>query len=214
MIKKTLLFSFFISSIYASSFTYSISKIDEVLEQKMIKGNTYSRKCPVPSKNLRYLKLTHLGFDGKDKIGELIVHKDIANNTVEIFRKLYDKSYPIYKMKLINEYKGNDWLSIEKNNTSAFNCRKVEGSSKWSNHAYGKAIDINPIQNPYISKNGNISHKESLKYKQRVHKENTYEDKAVLLKNDEIVKIFKSYGWKWGGDWKSIKDYQHFEYKK
>lgn len=86
-------------------------------------------------------------------------------------------------------------------------------SLKWSNHAYGKAIDINPIENPYISKKGHISHKASSKYRKRVHKASRgLSDKAMLLKKDKATKIFEKYGWKWGGDWRYIKDYQHFEY--
>ena len=81
---------------------------------------------------------------------------------------------------------------------------------KWSKHSYGKAIDINPIENPYISRKGYISHKASLTYRKRVHKKSTSADKALLLKNDKATKIFKKYGWIWGGDWSGVKDYQHF----
>jgi poly-gamma-glutamate synthesis protein (capsule biosynthesis protein) len=143
-------------------------------------------------------------------MGELIVHKDVAIEVLDIFESLYALKYPIHKMRLVSEYKGNDWQSIEADNTSAFNCRNATGSKKWSKHSYGKAIDLNPIENPYISRKGRISHKASLKYRKRVHKSTSHADKAVLLKDDKIVKIFKSYGWKWGGDWSSIKDYQHF----
>jgi len=88
--------------------------------------------------------------------------------------------------------------------------RMIQGNKKWSKHSYGKAIDINPIENPYISRSGRISHKESLQYRKRVHTDHTSADKAVLLKNDKATKIFKKYGWKWGGDWNGVKDYQHF----
>ena len=176
--------------------------------------NTTKKSCPVPLKDLKLLTITHLGYDGKDKQGVLLVHKSVASNVEKIFEELYEIKYPIYQMKLVSKYNNNDWESIEANNTSAYNCRKVEGTTRWSNHSYGKAIDINPIENPYISKKGYISHKESLKYAKRVHKEDTLQDKAVLLKDDEAVKIFKKHGWSWGGDWITIKDYQHFEYKK
>ena len=113
-------------------------------------------------------------------------------------------------MKLVSDYKGSDWQSIESDNTSAFNCRKATGFKKWSKHSYGKAIDINPIENPYIARSGRISHKASLIYRKRVHKNSTYADKAVLLKNDKATKIFEKHGWIWGGDWPVVKDYQHF----
>ncbi|APW66915.1 hypothetical protein LPB137_02640 [Poseidonibacter parvus] len=176
--------------------------------------NSSKKNCPVPFKDLKLLSIKHLGYDGKDKIGELLVHKDISSNVEKIFKELYEIKYPIYQMKLVSNYNNDDWKSIEANNTSAYNCRVVAGTKKWSNHSYGKAIDINPIENPYISRKGYISHKESLKYRKRVYKENTLKDRAILLKDDEAVKIFKKYGWSWGGDWITIKDYQHFEYKR
>jgi hypothetical protein len=143
-------------------------------------------------------------------MGEIIVHKVVSNEVTEIFEALYEIDYPIRKMRLVSDYKGSDWQSIEADNTSAFNCRSATGSKKWSKHSYGKAIDINPIENPYISRSGRISHKESLQYRKRVHKNSTYADKAVLLKNDKATKIFKKHSWKWGGDWSGVKDYQHF----
>ena len=178
------------------------------------KQNSTKYNCPVHLKDLKLLSIKYLGYDGSDKLGELLVHKDISSDVVKIFEELYEIKYPINKMNLISKYNGDDWLSIEDNNTSAFNCRFIEGTNKWSNHAYGKAIDINPIENPYVSKKGHIFHKESLKYKIREHKSNTLKDRAILLKEDKAVKIFEKYGWKWGGDWITIKDYQHFEYKK
>ncbi len=146
----------------------------------------------------------------ENRIGEIIVHKEVSVEVTEIFKALYHEGYPIHKMKLVSDYKGNDWQSIEADNTSAFNCRAATGSKKWSKHSYGKAIDINPIENPYISRKGYISHKASLIYQKRVHQKPTYADKAILLKSDQAVQIFKKYDWKWGGDWNGVKDYQHF----
>jgi hypothetical protein len=205
----------FISTLSANVNPFKILSINSDIKKRMIEGNSFKKNCPVPLKDLRYLSIKHLGFDGKDKIGELIVHKSISSDTLKIFDELYKIKYPIYKMKLVSDYKGDDWVSIEANNTSAFNCRPITGKkNKWSKHAYGKAIDINPIENPYISRKGHISHKDSLKYRTRNHKLETLKDKAVLLKEDKAVKIFEKYGWKWGGDWITIKDYQHFEYKR
>ncbi len=176
----------------------------------MIKGNSWRKGCPVGLNDLRYLRIGYLDFNGQSKEGELIVHKDVSVEVTKIFEALYEMDYPIKKMRLVSDYKANDWQSIEADNTSAFNCRNATGSKKWSKHSYGKAIDINPIENPYISRSGRISHKESLQYKKRIHKKSTSADKAVLLKNDKATKIFKKYGWKWGGDWSKVKDYQHF----
>ena len=176
----------------------------------MLKGNSWKKGCPVSLQNLRYLRLQHIDFKGHDVMGELIVHEEVAEEVVSIFKILYAVGYPIHQMKLVSNYKGSDWQSIEADNTSAFNCRKATGSNKWSKHSYGKAIDINPIENPYISRKGRISHKASLKYRKRIHKNESFEDRAVLLKNDKATKTFKKYGWKWGGDWIAVKDYQHF----
>jgi len=207
IILLTLTFS--LTLLYAN-YKSSIAKITPDIKQRMIKGNSWREGCPVSLKNLRYLHMTYKDFRGTDMTGELIVNKDVSTEVTQIFKLLYEADYPIHKMRLVSHYNGNDWQSIEADNTSAFNCRNATGSKKWSKHSYGKAIDINPIENPYISRKGYISHKESLVYKKRIHKNDTYTDKAILLKNDDAVKIFKKHGWKWGGDWSAVKDYQHF----
>ncbi len=181
----------------------------------MITGNSHKKGCPVELKDLRYLNLNYIDFEDNTKVGELIVHKDVSIEMVDIFKNLYEIKYPIYKMELVSNYGGNDFSSIEANNTSAYNCRNIEGTKKWSRHAYGKAIDINPIQNPYVSKLGHISHEKSLKYINRVHKDlNNPNDKAIILKNDNVTKMFKKYNWNWGGNWHNINDYQHFDKRK
>jgi len=188
----------------------SISPITSDIKQRMLKGNSWHQGCPVPLKNLRYLKVAYKDFGGHSRVGEIIVHQGVASEVTKIFGELYAIGYPIRKMKLVSDYKGSDWQSIEADNTSAFNCRKATGSKHWSKHSYGKAIDLNSIENPYISRSGHISHKASQQYRKRSHVKHTSADKAVLLKNDKAVKIFKKYGWKWGGDWSGVKDYQHF----
>lgn len=176
----------------------------------MIEGNSWRNSCPVSLEDLRYLRVKHIDFRGKEMMGEIVVHKGVAVEVTEIFKNLYETAYPIKKMKLVSSYKGNDWQSIEADNTSAFNCRNATGSKQWSKHSYGKAIDINPIENPYVSRQGHISHKASLTYRKRAHTNATFKDKAILLKNDQTVQLFKKYDWEWGGDWHGVKDYQHF----
>jgi len=207
---KIFFFVLFTVSIFSAQYNLNISLISPTIKQRMIKGKSYKKDCPVPLKDLRYLRIRHLNFKGKTVMGEMIVHKSVAHEVIHVFDELYDIGYPVQKMMLVSDYEGNDWQSIESGNTSAFNCRNATGSKKWSKHSYGKAIDINPIENPYIARSGRISHKVSLKYRKRVHKKDTYADIAVLLKRDKAVKIFKKYGWKWGGDWSGVKDYQHF----
>jgi hypothetical protein len=160
--------TFLVTSVFGE-YKADLSAITPDIQARMIKGNSWRKGCPIPLKDLHYLHMIYKDFSGTDKTGELIVHKDVAIEVTEIFKSLYKIDYPIRKMKLVSHYKGNDWQSIEADNTSAFNCRNATGSKKWSKHSYGKAIDINPIENPYISRKGYISHKASSVYKKRVH---------------------------------------------
>jgi hypothetical protein len=202
--------TFLLATSVFANYSATVSPISPEIKKRMIKGKSWRKGCPVSLQNLRYLQVIHKNFSGQDQRGEIIVHKDVTSEVKQIFKELYAIGYPIRKMKLISDYKGSDWQSIEADNTSAFNCRKATGSKNWSKHSYGKAIDINSIENPYVSRSGHISHKASYAYKKRQHKNNSAADKAVLLKNDKAVRIFKKYGWKWGGDWSRVKDYQHF----
>jgi len=213
--KKIIVVALVLSSlILAGEYRYNISKIQPEILERMIKGNSYRDNCPIKEIDLRYIELSYIDFNGKSQIGELIVHYKVAYSVVKIFRELYNIGYPIRKMSLVSDFDGSDFASIEADNTSAFNCRNIAGTNRWSNHAYGKAIDINPLENPYISRSGKISHKKSLKYRKRNHTNNTTANRAMIASNDKARKIFSKYGWSWGGYWKSIKDYQHFEYKK
>lgn len=205
---KTLLFVVFISF-----FTYlnasNIRLIDENYAKQM-EGIAYQKECPVSLDDLRIVNVKYLGFDDKEHFGDIVVHKDISLEVSQIFEELLAINYPIRKIFPIEKYNGDDFESIEDDNTSAFNCRKAEGSNKYSKHSYGKAIDINPLENPYVYKDGTTSHKDSIKYLTRVENNDSIENKAVLTSSSKAVQIFKKYGWKWGGDWKNIKDYQHF----
>ena len=203
-------------NLYANNYQAKIYPITQEIKHRMIKGNSWKQGCPVPLKDLRYLQIKHWDFKEQTKTGELIVHKDAAQSMVNIFEELYAIKYPVRQMKLVSQFKGNDWQSIEADNTSALNCRSITGNKKkWSNHAYGKAIDINPIENPYISRKGYISHKASAPFRKRNHpRSKGSSDKAMITHGDKALQIFKKYGWTWGGDWHEVKDYQHFEYLK
>ena len=199
-----------LSTIVSAKFICQITPISKTIERRVTKGGSWHKGCPVDLKDLRYLKLNYYNFNGNEKIGELIVNKIVAQKFCKIFKQLYKIKYPIKEMRLVSDFKADDDASMRADNTSAFNCRLMTGSkTKWSNHSYGLAIDLNPFENPYISKNGKVSPKEASKFIKRVHFNN-----AVLLKDDVAVKVFKKEGFIWGGDWHSIKDYQHFEYKK
>ena len=106
--------------------------------------------CPVPWSDLRYLRLSHVGFDGRHHLGELVVAARHARDVAGVFARLYDARWPIRQMRLASDFDGDDARSMAADNTSAYNCRRVAGSATWSNHAFGAAIDINPVENPYL----------------------------------------------------------------
>lgn len=167
-------------------------------------GVSWRKGCPVGLRGLRLLTLTNWGFDGQVRIGRLVVHRDVASDLVQVFRDLYAARFPIRRMWLIDAYGGSDFRSIEADNTSAFNCRFVDGTTRWSNHAYGTAIDVNPIENPYVS-GGRTSHAASRPY---VHRERRRP--GMAYEGGALVRAFDRIGWGWGGRWTSVKDYQHF----
>ncbi len=155
--------------------------------------------------DLKYLKIKYYDFDGKEHDdGEMIVHKDVAKEVIEIFYKFYENKYPIAKMKLVEEYDANDELSMRDNNTSAFNYRLVENSVRLSWHCFGLAIDINPLYNPYIT--GNELYPSTAG--DYVDRERDFPGK--IDENDLAYQLFTEYGWKWGGNFYGEKDYQHF----
>jgi hypothetical protein len=160
--------------------------------------------CPVPLDDLRLLTLTHWGFDGEVHRGELVVHAEEASAVTEAFRALFRARFPIKRMRLVDVYGGDDDRSMAANNTSAFNCRTVEGSSSWSEHAYGRALDINPIQNPFVQ-DGRVSPPAGARYLDRSHRA-----KGLIRADDAVVRAFAAIGWGWGGYWTLSKDYQHF----
>jgi len=153
--------------------------------------------------NLRLVDVYYYGFDDKLHKGQLVVHKAVVLDVIEIFELIRESSFPISKVVPISNYGWSDEKSMQDNNTSAFNYRFISGTRVISNHASGLAIDINPMMNPYI-KNG-ISLPEKSVY-------DTIKA-GTISSGSQLVKEFKQRGWQWGGDWKSLKDYQHFEKK-
>jgi D-alanyl-D-alanine carboxypeptidase len=135
----------------------------------------------------------------------LIVHEDAARDVVTVFRRLFKARFPVRRMRLIDVYRGSDFASIEADNTSAFNCRNATGSGRWSEHAYGRAIDINPIENPYVE-GRRVYHRASRPYVNRSRKR-----PGMAVERGVLVRAFDAVGWGWGGRWSgSVRDYQHF----
>lgn len=174
-----------------------------------MENKSFSEGCTTKITSLRYIRVLHYGFDGEIYVGELIVNQKIEKDIIEIFKELFDAKYPIEKMLLIDEFDADDNLSMEANNTSSFNFRMVDGTTSLSKHAYGLAIDINPMYNPYVrtvNKQEVVVPVNGTEYADR-----SLECEYYIKKDDVVYKIFNEHGFTWGGDWTSSKDYQHFQ---
>lgn len=158
----------------------------------------------MPVEQLRAVDATHLGVDGRAHTGQVIVHADLATTMVSILRDLYAARFPIARMQPIDAFGGDDNRSMSANNTSAFNCRPVTGGTGWSEHSYGRAIDVNPLVNPYV-RGSTVLPPEGARYADR-----SRSDPGLIHGGDAAVQAFAARGWSWGGYWSSVKDYQHF----
>lgn len=179
-----------------------------------MQGKSMKDGASVKYEDLSYLTVPYYDFNYDISTGHMVVDANLAEEVLDIFAELFDVKYPIERMELIDKYDADDFTSIEYNNTSAFNYRPVStGTGKLSNHAFGRAVDINPQQNPYVYSSGKGAHENAREFWERdVAKWTRDIDRAAFIGNDtEIYRIFKKYGWTWGGDWSSAKDYQHFE---
>ena len=177
---------------------------------KRIYGKSFKHNCSINRDELRYLHLLHYTIDGSIKLGEMICHKDVAKDLINIFRQLYEAKYPIERMQLIDDYNADDITSMNHNNTTCFNYRAVAGSKKLSNHSMGKAVDINPLYNPYVKRRADGSYKISPETG-RKYADRSRNFKYKIDKDDLAYRLFTKYGFRWGGNYRSLKDYQHFE---
>ena len=189
------------------AFAAEVTVITPALEQRMLWSHRAG--CPVPLDELRHLSLSYVGFDGDARTGEIVVHEDVADDVVSVFRRLYVARWPVARMALVDAYRGDDDLSMAANNTSAYNCRRVAGSTFWSEHAFGKAIDINPVQNPYVQ-SGSVDPPEGRRYADVDRSSGAAAEPGVVREGDVVVRAFAEVGWEWGGNWTTSKDYQHF----
>jgi hypothetical protein len=188
----------------ATAFRGTVSSLSPALRARMT-GVSWHKGCPVPLSQLRLLTLSYRGFDGRSHTGRLVVNRSAAVQVVSVFRRLYAAGFPVRRMRLVDAYGGSDFRSIEADNTSAFNCRAATGSSRWSNHAYGLAIDVNPIENPYVTASGSVAHRASRPYVDRSRIR-----PGMAYPGGTLVNAFRSIGWGWGGYWSGTRDYQHF----
>lgn len=185
---------------------------DEVFDRMWLKS--WKADCPLERSDLRYLRMLHCNADGVPQRGEMVVNAAIADKVLSIFRSLYESGYRIGRMVLIDDYDADDEKSMEANNTSAFNFRYMTGSrSKISKHGLGLAVDINSLYNPYVKrKSDGTWHIEPAAGVSYAHDRDSRTDIPYKIDHDDLAfRLFTEAGFKWGGDWKSLKDYQHFE---
>ena len=162
--------------------------------------------CPVAPSRLRRIRLGYWGFDGRAHTGSLVANEDAVSDLVHVFAQLYTARFPIRRLRPIDVYGGKDERSLEADNTAAFNCRYVigPGPRRWSVHAYGEAIDVNPVENPYLE-NGRVHPRAGRAYlvRGRVRP-------GMAVRGGLLVRAFAAVGWQWGGRWTASPDYQHF----
>ena len=167
-------------------------------------GSSWRPGCPVPLRNLRVVRVTYLGFNDEAQRGRLVVHRRWADEILDVFHDLYERGFTIRRVRLVDRYDADDRASMRQDNTSAFNCRYVAGTTTWSQHAYGRAIDINPVENPYVS-GSRVSPRRGRRFLDRSNVR-----PGMVVEPDVVWRAFHRIGWGWGGSWSSVKDYQHF----
>jgi len=185
----------------ADGFRSTVSEIGTATASRM--GSSWRPGCPVPLSDLRYLTVNYRGFDGATRTGELVVAEGVAADVTDIFRRLYDAGFPIAALRLVDDFGGSDDDSMAADNSSAFNCRPVTGGGGFSEHSYGTAIDLNPVENPYLS-GSLVLPPAGRGFADR------HSAPGVIQPGDAVVEAFASHGWTWGGSWSGPIDYQHF----
>lgn len=186
------------------AFVFEAQPLAQAVRQRMT-GPVWRPGCPVSLEDLRTIRLTFWGFDGVERNGTLVVHADAVPTLRGVFAELHAARWPIRQMRPIEDYGGDDNASMDADNTSAFNCRPSAGStSTWSQHAYGRAIDINPRENPYVSSKG-VEPSAGEAFVDR-----TKARPGLITAGSIVDTSFDRRGWGWGGRWSGSKDYQHF----
>ena len=183
-------------------FTSSIAAVTPAIRARM--GESWSKDCPVALDDLRYLNVAFRGFDGRPHTGEIVINAAVAEDVVTVFRKLYEADFPIEEMRLPTTADLKAAPTGDGNNTASYVCRAARGQKTWSQHAYGLAVDINPFHNPLVKRDLVVPELAS-----------AYADRGdvrpgMIVRGGAAVEAFASIGWKWGGEWRSSKDYMHF----
>ena len=188
-----------------------VIRLPRGLREEM-RGTTWRPGCPVPLDDLRLLRLTYRGFDGRIRRGPMVVHEDVAEDVLWVFGRLFRARFPLKHVALTREFVPEDFeprISSPRSVTAAFNCRPVitpRGPlDDFSQHSYGWAIDINPVQNPYVTGDGFVRNLKARRYVDRSRRL-----PGMIHDGDVVVRSFAAIGWSWGGNWRGGQDYMHF----
>ena len=192
-----------IDTVRFNDYVFVSQPVPEAVKARM-QGKSMPDNATISYDVLRYLSLYHYDYEGNIRQGEMVCNQAIAHDLLCIFRALFTEAYPIYSIRLIDDFDADDEASMQANNTSCFNYRTVVGSRRISKHALGLAVDVNPLQNPCI-KHGRVHPETAKEYIDR-----TQDFPHKIDRDDFCKKVFTSYGFMWGGGWAGSKDYQHF----
>ncbi|MCD8288823.1 MAG: M15 family metallopeptidase [Prevotella sp.] len=195
-----------------ASGAFSVAAVDDATFARMRQGGSFPDGCTTRREDLRYLRVLHYNYAGEMQTGELVCHKSIAADLLDIFKELFRQKYQICRMALIDDYGAADEASMAANNTSCFCFRKVKGAAITSKHALGLAVDINPLDNPCVRYDaaGKIKSIEPDTPAARRNAPRTPKRKHAITRDDLAYRLFIAHGFTWGGAWRSKKDYQHF----
>jgi len=185
---------------------FSSQAVPPEVEARM-RGVSYPEDAGIPLSELRYLRLSYWDFEGVQQTGEMVCHASVARDLCDIFRELYQARYPIRSIRLVDDFGGSDEASMRADNTSCFNYRPRTGQRRLSSHARGLAVDVNPLENPFVGRDGSVHPAEAAPYADR-----TADFPHKIDRNDLCYRLFRAHGFSWGGAWRSVKDYQHFEH--
>ena len=186
------------------AFAATVSSISAQLADEM-RDVSWRPGCPVPISDLRLITMNHWGFDGQLHDGELVVHADVADDVIAVFATMFAAEFPIARMERVERYDGDDNASMAADNTSAFNCREITGGGAFSVHSWGKAVDINPVENPYV-RGSLVLPPAGAGFVDRGNVR-----PGMIADGDIVVEAFDAAGFAWGGHWTRLQDYQHFE---
>jgi D-alanyl-D-alanine carboxypeptidase-like protein len=189
-------------------FEGGVSRIGPALRRVLV-GRSWHQGCPVPIEDLRQVRVSYWDFHGEVRTGPLVVNEMVAHDILWVFKQLFRAKFPIKRVVLPPKYhppRPQDyWNKNPTSPTGAFNCRPATGSTSLSHHSYGWAIDINPLQNPYVRSDGTVLRRIAKPYRDRsLHR------KGMIHESDIAVRSFARIGWEWGGHWQTLKDYMHF----